>query len=200
MNPEATAVHDFWFGPLDADGFCVEDRHRLWFKADAATDAAIRDRFGLLIEQALAGELDDWTAPRERLTLIVLLDQFTRNIFRGTARAFEGDARALALARSAVESGHDRRLAPIERTFAYLPFEHAEDPVAQERCVALFRGLIEELPERLRPRVESSLDYALRHREIIARFGRFPHRNRVLGRASTPAEIAYLEDASTFGQ
>jgi uncharacterized protein (DUF924 family) len=194
-------VLDFWFGPLDADGFCVEDRDRLWFRGGRETDERIRERFATLLEPARRGDLDDWAAtPRGRLALIILLDQFTRNIHRGSAAAFGGDAHALQLARAGVERGHDRQLAPIERTFFYLPFEHAEDLATQNHCVALFRALQAELPEPLRPRVQSALDYAIQHRDIIARFGRFPHRNRALGRTSTPAERDYLEDASTFGQ
>lgn len=194
-------VLDFWFGPLDADGFCVEDRDRLWFRGGEDTDRRIRERFAACVEQALNGELDDWAStPRGRLALIILLDQFTRNIHRGSAAAFGGDARALELARDGVERGLDRRLAPIERTFFYLPFEHAEDRDIQEQAVALFRALRDELPERLRARVESALDYAIQHRDIIARFGRFPHRNRALDRPSTPEELKYLEDGKPFGQ
>lgn len=199
MTPQA--ILDFWFGELDADGFCVEQRNKFWFRADAATDAVIRERFGLLVEQALAGQLDDWaSSPRGRLALIVLLDQFSRNLYRGRPGAFAGDARARQLLNEGLALGHDRLLTPIERTFFYLPFEHSEDLDDQQRCVALFRALHDSLPERLRPRVQASLDHAVQHRDIIARFGRFPHRNRAFGRPSGPEERAYLADASTFGQ
>lgn len=199
MTPDTVLA--FWFGPLDADGFCIEDRDRLWFRGGRETDRRIREQFAVYVEQALTGALDNRAAtPRGRLALIILLDQFTRNIHRGSAAAFSGDEHALRLARDGVEQGQDRQLAPIERTFFYLPFEHAEELDTQNRSVALFRALQTELPQRLRPKVRSALEHAIQHRDIIARFGRFPHRNRVLGRPSTPAENDYLADASTFGQ
>lgn len=201
MTLAAEHVLDYWFGSIGADGFCVEDRSRLWFRGGPATDATIGERFGELIEQGLAGVLDDWAAtPRGRLALILLLDQFPRNVYRGNAAAFSGDARALRLTCDGLAAGHDHKLSPTERCFFYLPLEHAEDPAAQERCVALLRALQQSLPEALRPRLKSALDHAIKHRDIIARFGRFPHRNAALGRTSTAAELQYLEDANRFGQ
>jgi uncharacterized protein (DUF924 family) len=141
-------------------------------------------------EQAARGELDRWqSTPLAALALIVVLDQFPRNMFRGTARAFATDARALAAAALAVDRDFDRLFVPSERTFVYLPFEHAEDIAAQRRSLALFRA-----------RDPGNLEWAERHHEIVARFGRFPHRNAVLGRASTEAETAYIDTASGFGQ
>ncbi len=179
-------VLDFWFLPESAPGHGKSRPE--WFRKDPAFDALIRQRFGEAISRALAGEFVEWDGdPRGALVRIILLDQFTRNAFRDTPRAFAGDARALAAARAMVDSGRDRMLAPIERWFVYLPFEHAEDMAIQERAVALFNALAVE------PGLDDIADYAVRHRDIIARFGRFPHRNRILGRDSTPEEIEFLK-------
>lgn len=188
MDPRADGVLDFWFG---APGSAEHERTRaLWFGKSDATDAEIRARFGALIENALDGALDGWAhalaqRPREALALILLLDQFTRNAFRDTPRAFAGDARALSLAQRLVERGDDRRLTLLERQFAYLPFEHAESLPMQDRSVALFTQLAADgLPE--------PLDWAIKHRDVILRFGRYPHRNAIVGRASTAEELAFL--------
>ncbi|HOL36438.1 MAG TPA: DUF924 family protein [Rubrivivax sp.] len=179
---EAQAILDFWFGAADAP----RDE---WFRKDAAFDERIRARFGALVERALAGELVAWErAPHTALARILLLDQFTRNIHRGSARAFAGDALALAAARALVASGADRRLAPLQRWFVYLPFEHAEDAAAQAESLRLFGALAAEAPS-----LASALEWADRHAAVIARFGRYPHRNEALGRASTPEEIEFLK-------
>jgi uncharacterized protein (DUF924 family) len=179
-------VLDFWFLP-EGDPGHGKSRPE-WFRKDLAFDALIQQRFGEAISRALAGEFVEWDGdPRGALVRIILLDQFTRNAFRDTPRAFAGDARALAAARAMVDSGRDRMLAPVERWFVYLPFEHAEDMAIQERAVALFNALAAE------PGLDDIADYAVRHRDIIARFGRFPHRNRILGRDSTPEEIEFLK-------
>jgi uncharacterized protein (DUF924 family) len=147
----------------------------------------VRRRFGSCVEAALAGALPaTWAG--EPLAEILLLDQFTRNIFRGTPRAFAGDARALALARTLVDSGIHLTLHPLQRWFAYLPLEHAEDAVAQDESVRLFGALAAADPARA-----GALDYARRHREIVQRFGRFPHRNTILGRTSSAEETAFLQ-------
>lgn len=199
MNESATAILDFWFGELDADGFCVEDRNDLWFRSNAETDRTLRERFGTRVEQALAGELDDWAVqPQGRLALILLLDQFTRNIYRGSTAAFSGDPKAMQLTRDGLDE--IRQLAPIQRVFFYMPFEHSEDIADQTRCVELLRELRNELPEALQARIDSFIDFAIQHRDIIARFRRFPHRNRALGRMSTTEELEYLEDGKRFGQ
>jgi len=187
--PQAAAeVLDFWFG--DADVARPE-----WFRKDPAFDDLVRQRFGGLIAQALAGALDDWAAtPEGALARIVVLDQFPRNVFRDTPRAFAGDRQALAAARRLVDAGGDRRLPPRWRSFAYLPFEHAEDRVAQQTAVDLFTALAAE-----RPDLADALDWARRHQVVIERFGRFPHRNRVLGRIDTADEAAFLlEPGSRF--
>jgi uncharacterized protein (DUF924 family) len=186
---EAQAVLDFWFLPA------ADPQHgrfrREWFRRDDAFDADIRARFGAQVEAALAGGLSEWEATAEgSLARILLLDQFTRNIFRGTARAFAGDAQALALAERLVGSGRDKNLPPLQRWFVFLPFEHSETPIDQERSVALFAGLRREGQDAA---FDAAHDYALRHRAAIERFGRFPGRNAILGRASTAEEIAALE-------
>jgi uncharacterized protein (DUF924 family) len=184
---KAQDVLDFWFLPAGAPGH--GQARQEWFRKDARFDGEVRERFGALVEQAAAGGLRDWDAagPRGTLARILVLDQFTRNAWRGTARAFDGDALALAAARELVLRGADRELSPVERSFAYMPFEHAEDARTQEQSVELFAGLARE-----HAGFDSTLDYAHRHRGVIARFGRFPHRNAILGRASTPEEIAFL--------
>lgn len=185
--PEAARqVLDFWFGAPDSADYGT---HRtLWFEKRDDTDAAIAGRFGALIDTALAGGLADWDATAHgTLARILLLDQFTRNVFRHTPRAFAGDALALAAARTLVAPGHDAQLIPVERVFAYLPFEHAEDPAEQARAVALFKALHDA-----HPGFGTTYDYALRHQAVITQFGRFPHRNAILGRPSTPAEQAFL--------
>ena len=184
--PPWRTVLDFWFLP-ENDPAHGKSRPE-WFRKDPAFDAVIQQRFGETMARALAGELVEWDDdPRGALARIILLDQFTRNAFRDTPRAFAGDTRALAAAREIVDSGRDRTRAPVERLFVYMPFEHAEDLAMQERAVALFLAVAAE------PELGDNLDYAVRHRDIIARFGRFPHRNRILGRESTPEEIEFLK-------
>ena len=185
------AVLDFWFLPPDHPGHGTYRPE--WFRKDAAFDATIRDRFGAAVEAALNTTLD--AGPDEALLArILLLDQFTRNIFRDTPRAFTGDAQALGLAETLVGAGRDKNLSPFQRWFAYLPFEHGESLLDQERAVALFAGLRREMKTAA---FDSAYDYAIRHREVIARFGRFPHRNAILGRASTPEEIEFLKQAGS---
>jgi len=191
--PTADDVLDFWFG---APGSLVYGKPRgEWFRKSDAFDAEIAQRFGPLIESALSGDLRHWDAqPEHALARILLLDQFARNVFRETPRAFAGDAMALAAARAMVDSGQDRALLAVQRSFVYLPFEHAEDLGLQDEAVHLFTQLAGEAPE-----LESALDYAHRHHAVIARFGRFPHRNALLGRASTAEELAFLlEPGSRF--
>ncbi|MGE5539440.1 MAG: DUF924 family protein [Gemmatimonas sp.] len=186
--PTPTDVLAFWFGDVAGDDF--RSRKPLWFEPDAAFDAEVRNRFEDVHFAAARGELSSWRAdPRGALALVIVLDQFPRNMYRGTARAFATDPQALAVAREAIDRGFDRQLAPVLRLFLYLPFEHSESLADQDRSVALFAELGDA----------ETLDYARRHREIIARFGRFPHRNAVLGRASTAEEVAFLkEPGSSF--
>ncbi len=179
--PDFVEVLDFWFGAPDSS---ERGRPRTsWFRKSEPFDAEIRRRFLATWERAARGELGLWQAtPLASLALVVTLDQFPRNMFRGTARAFASDSPALAAARSMIAMEFDRLLSPVERVFAYLPFAHAEDLAAQRRSLALFHGLDAE-----------DMRSAKRHYEIIARFGRFPHRNAVLGRRSTPEETEFLK-------
>jgi uncharacterized protein (DUF924 family) len=183
----------FWFG---APGTAFHNKTREeWFRKDDAFDADIRRRFGTLIDDALGGRLAQWAATTDgALAQILVLDQFTRNAFRGTPRSFAGDAQALSLARTLVAEGRDRVLPGVRRSFVYLPFEHAEDLATQEQSLSLFKQLGRDEPEHA-----SLLTWAERHHAIVARFGRFPHRNAILGRSSTPEEEAFLrEPGSSF--
>lgn len=192
MTPED--VLGFWFGTAENDTATAQAQRRVWWSKDAVVDADIRERFGSLVSAAAAGRHDDWAAtPRGRLALLVLLDQFPRNIYRDTAQAFAQDAEALRLALDGLAASDDRQLRPIERVFCYLPLEHSESIAMQDRSVALFHALAAEVAKADRGTFAGYVDYALRHRDIIARFGRFPHRNRILGRESTPEEIEFLK-------
>jgi uncharacterized protein (DUF924 family) len=196
MSREIEAVHDFWFGPLDEAGLCAPDQHDLWFKRSAANDALIHERFGELAARATAGELRDWAhSDRGLVALVVILDQFNRNIHRGSARAFAGDERALSLARHAIGTGHYQRLPAIHQVFLYLPLEHCEDLEVQEECVTLFEELAAVTGSE---QIADFTRYAVAHRDVIARFGRFPHRNVLLGRNSSPDELDYLSKHGGF--
>ncbi|SFR92137.1 Uncharacterized conserved protein, DUF924 family [Dyella sp. OK004] len=180
--PTAKDVLDFWFDPAN------EPR---WFERDDAFDAEIRERFGALQGRASCGELDAWAeTPEGWLALLILLDQFSRNLYRNDPRAFASDLHAQALAIAGITRGYDAALPPLWRAFAYLPLEHAEDPALQQHCVDLFGGLCAQVPDEAR--YANYLDYARRHQAVIDRFGRFPHRNAVLGRRSTQDEESYL--------
>jgi uncharacterized protein (DUF924 family) len=178
-------VLDYWFGAPGTAGH--GPTRPLWFTKSADTDEEIRSRFGATVETALRGDLDGWAdgGAGGALALIVVLDQFTRNVHRDSARAFAGDARALALARRLVEAGADRELPPLQRWFAYLPFEHSEDLADQRESLRLFGELAQE-------GLAEPLVWAQKHYDVVARFGRYPHRNELLGRPSTPAEIEFL--------
>ena len=180
-------ILDFWFG---APGTPVYGTARdEWFRKDAAFDATVADRFGARVGRALNGTLEAVSAtPRGTLAQVLLLDQFTRNIYRDTPAAFAGDAFALAIADAAVAAGRDRDLIAVERWFLYMPFEHAESPTAQSRSVELFTRLRDETG------LSDPLRWAEMHARVIRRFGRYPHRNAILGRVSTPAEIAFLSE------
>ena len=204
---EARGVRDFWFGkaPLSTEGF--NRRMTFWFADESSVmrqrrDEQIRVRFGALVESAARGELASWAdGPRRRLSLILLLDQFPRHIFRGTARAFATDAQALALTLSGMQSAADAALEAVERIFFYLPLQHAESREVQEESVAAYRRLLSEAPPELHGHFASTLRSAENHRGIIERFGRFPRRNRVLGRSSTPEERDWLSaGGGSFGQ
>ena len=172
----AEAILSFWF---------EEAKPYQWFRRDDAFDAEIRARFGALHKAACEGRLDVWRAhPRHSLALIILLDQFSRNMFRDTARAFAQDPQALDVAREAIRRRFDGLYEPRERAFFYMPFMHSEALAAQDECVALFKT---RLP------MSGNLSYAIQHCAIVRAYGRFPHRNRILGRTSSPEEIAYMK-------
>ena len=177
----------FWFGREGEEGY--GEFREAWFSRNPDFDHEIRDRFEDVYEEAVAGWLEAWKEEaRSCLALIVVLDQFPRNMFRGDARMYAADGLALAAARHAVERAYDRELSPFQRMFLYLPFEHSEDLEDQRRSVELFRRLAEDTGS------EDILVYALRHMEIIERFGRFPHRNEILGRRTTPEEAEFLRE------
>ncbi|MGH8779109.1 DUF924 family protein [Paraburkholderia sp.] len=195
LDPRAADVLECWFGVPGTDGF--GDERKQWFARDAAFDAMLRERFGALIDAARAGELDDWTrTPEGALALVIVLDQFSRNCHRNTARAFAADAKALQIATQIIEQGDDLRLPTAHhRAFAYLPFEHDESAASQQTSLRLFQQLDAD------PAAAHAdyYRYAQRHAEIVERFGRFPHRNALLGRVSTEAELAFLrEPGSSF--
>lgn len=196
MQAEIDAIHDYWFGPLDGSGMADAARDKLWFQSTKEDDEVCQIRFGALVQEAVAGGLQGWAeSDRGLLALTLLLDQFTRTIFRGTAEAFSGDPRALSLAQHCIAHGHHQRLPAIHQVFLYLPLEHSEDLEVQEECVELFEALaaitgLEAMAGYTR--------YAVAHRDVIARFGRFPHRNAILGRQSTAEELAYLEQHGGF--
>ena len=194
MN-EIDQVLDFWFGACGPDGALDPAKKKMWFGDGYKFDAEIRKRFGKLHRRAARGELDaDWAAtPRGRIALIVVLDQFSRHIHRGTATAFAQDPAAQRLAVEGVEQGADRALIPAQRAFFYLPFEHAEDLKLQKLSARLFEGLASEVAPAWRKEYTGFADYSGHHRDIIERFGRFPHRNTALGRVSTPEEIEFLK-------
>ena len=204
---EARSIREFWFGrlPLSADD--MNRRIRFWFGGDTTEFGRLRDehmraRFGELLELAARGDLVSWAdGPRRRLSLILLLDQFPRNMFRGSPRAFAHDAEALALTLSGMQSAADAALDPVERMFFYMPLQHAESPEAQDESVAAYRRLLAEAPQELRAPFAGASRSAENHRTIIERFGRFPYRNRVLGRESTAAEEDWLRNGGErFGQ
>jgi uncharacterized protein (DUF924 family) len=187
--PEALAVLAFWFDPAN---------HDEWYAANPRFDALIAEHFAKTTESAAAGKLSDWSVmPSGWLALLIVLDQFSRNLYRHDPRAWAQDLRAQQLALWGIEEGFDRQLPAIERVFAYMPLEHAENTALQQRSVTLFEALCNDVPSNERDRYTDFLDYARQHREVIARFGRFPHRNAVLGRISTPDELAYLAEPDT---
>ncbi len=178
-------ILDFWFGREGEEGY--GEFQEAWFTKDPGFDREVRDRFEDVYEEAAAGRLDHWKdEAKSCLALIILLDQFPRNMFRGDPKTYATDEKALEAARHAVERAYDRELTPYGRLFLYLPFEHSEDVEDQRFSVKLFRGLAAQMGS------EDLLGYAVRHLEIIERFGRFPHRNEILRRATTPEEAEFL--------
>ncbi len=198
----AEEVLEYWFGPLSEPHDFNPDRSKLWWVGGPDVDEEIRQRFGPDVRRARAGQLDTWLAqPRSALGLVILLDQFTRNLGRGTPDAFGGDPAAFAASTTAIERGFDRELRPIERAFLYMPLMHAEDRSAAQRCVAAFERLSEEIGATCPEGYPDFLPHAKQHASIVERFGRYPHRNEILGRATTPEEARFLDEGGpNFGQ
>lgn len=195
------AVLDFWLGDNFSTGWPSRDMGKQWFGGSPELDQDIERRFGQQVKQALAGGLTDWEQqPLDRLALVILLDQFPRNIFRGKAQAFAGDERAQQLVTQALAQGMDDLLPWVGRVFLYMPLMHAEDLALQEEGVLRFRNLTAIAPAELNATLTSNLRFAEQHRDIIARLGRFPHRNSALGRTSSALEFDFLKNGPRFGQ
>ena len=189
-------ILDFWFGDPEEGDVPPEELSRMWWAKDEKTDEYIRNNFESGLINAKEGRLQEWEkTPRGTLALIILLDQFSRNMYRDTPGAFSQDAQALEIAVSGIEKGFDKELHPVMRVFFYMPFMHSEDLEMQERSIALFTALERDFtsPPELAEMLSNNSEYAERHYAIIERFGRYPHRNRILGRESTPEEIEFLK-------
>jgi uncharacterized protein (DUF924 family) len=194
MSDSLESVLAFWFGAPGSAAEIAGRQSKLWFGKSPENDQAVIERFAATLTAATAGQLDHWAhTPRGRLALVIVLDQFPHHIHRDQPQAFATDPLSLALILAALESGEDRRLAPIERVFLYLPLEHAESLAMQEQSVSLYDQLAHEAAADERALFDGFLDYARKHRDVVARFGRFPHRNAILGRSSTPDELEFLK-------
>jgi uncharacterized protein (DUF924 family) len=202
LQPDPQSILDFWFADAAGDPARAEARESFWFGSDAETDAAVRQRFAAAIAAAARGELAAWrNAPRSALALVLLLDQFPRNVWRGTARAFAHDAHAVETSRAAIAAGHLAQLTPIEQAFLILPYEHSESIEAQRESVRRSEEIQRAAPPPWQPLLAHYADFARQHLAVIERFGRFPHRNRALGRDSTPDERAFMAaGGASFGQ
>jgi uncharacterized protein (DUF924 family) len=200
-DPEIGQVLAFWFGADRNDRPTIDARMDRWFGSDPAFDAEIARRFGELVERASKGRLAGWAATaRGRLALILLLDQFRRNIYRGRPEAFRRDAQALKLCVEGAMTGDYRTLDPFEQAFFFMPLQHAESLKVQERSVKIYSGLVAGVSDTLKATFATFAQFAELHRDIVATYGRFPHRNRILGRADTPSEREFLAAGPTFGQ
>jgi uncharacterized protein (DUF924 family) len=188
-------IREYWFGTaLEDTAVTARERARLWWSKNPELDNEIRRRFETCVIKAGSGELDHWASnPQDRLALILLTDQFPRSIYRDSAKAFAFDTKALSLARDGVDLGFDNALRSLEKVFFYLPLEHSELLADQQQSVSLFQKLVDEAGPDQKPTFAEYFDFAMRHRDIISRFGRFPHRNEALGRISTPEELAFLQ-------
>lgn len=198
---EVDKILDFWFGEI-RDGLCVEDRNEFWFMSDKRTDLTIKNDFENLVLKAADGKLSDWeSTPTGSLAMIILLDQFPRNIYRGTPNAFQFDGHARRICKQGLLEGMDKELELIHRCFYYMPLEHSEYMKDQELCVNLYSRMKESADKKHQDQINHSLKYAQIHRDIILRFGRFPHRNKILNRKSTEAEMNFiLNEGPKFGQ
>ncbi len=200
MSERIEDVLDFWFGDLNELGCASPDHRRFWWTKSDAFDQAVGSQFLSDYEAIVAGDRDAWrSTPRGALATIVVLDQFSRNMFRGTPNMFIADELAREVCEEGIDAGFDAELAFDERVFFYLPLEHSEQIELHRRCLKLFQELLSSSEESLKADAENYLEYAEQHKAIIDRFGRYPHRNQTLGRASTPEEIEFLkEPGSSF--
>jgi uncharacterized protein (DUF924 family) len=192
----------YWFGELEGPTDFDTNKSKLWWMGGDAIDREIRERFAETYEEAKAGRLDAWlSAPRSALALVILLDQFSRNLGRGTPEAFACDSMALKACQRAIEQGLDQQLRPIERGFLYMPMMHAEDREVAKRCVVQFEKLSQDIKRTCPSGHPDALSHAKQHAEIVICFGRYPHRNQILGRPSTLEEVEFLNKGGpTFGQ
>lgn len=194
LPERAMQILDFWFGPLPDPSYFPEDKMEMWLNNSPEVDRQMRENYAEDVMHARRGEYNSWRqTPRGRLALIILLDLIPRHIFRGTPQAYSSDPMARGLAIEGMQTGEDRSLFPIERALFYLPLENSEDMATQNMAVAAYQRLFAASPPAIKPVMQDFLIYALRHQEQIARFGRFPARNAVLGRVSSPEEILFLQ-------
>jgi uncharacterized protein (DUF924 family) len=197
---DSETILTYWFGAKPDQAALAKDRADLWWSKNNEVDRDIRQRFESSVQLAGEGKLNSWLIePRGRLALIILTDQLPRNIYRDSPQAFAFDTRALEWSLDGIEASVDRLLRPIERVFFYLPLEHSERLEDQERSVSMFRELLPSVDTDQQEIFESYLNFAILHRDVVARFGRFPHRNCILGRTSTPEELYFLsQPGSSF--
>ncbi|MEM1390228.1 MAG: DUF924 family protein [Pseudomonadota bacterium] len=192
--PSPQSVLDYWIGEASHDAAIADVKMKLWFEKSAQTHADIANRFLHLMDPLANGLAREWaqSGPKERLAAIIALDQFSRNLFRDTEKAFANDPLALALTKDALAQAEDKTLSEVERIFLYLPLEHSEDMADQDASIQNYQDLLEDARPDFKALCENTLDYAHRHRDVIKQYGRFPHRNKILGRENTDAEAEYL--------
>lgn len=193
MTESPETILEFWFGSNANDAETAKKQSSLWWTKKVSVDRDIKERFEPLVKSATAGQLLDWSnSARGQLALIIVTDQFPRNMYRNTPMSFEFDSVALALCKGGLKDRNDRKLRPIERAFFYMPLEHSEDKTDQQESVALFKTLKDAVPAEQRQPFASFSRFAVQHCHIVERFGRFPHRNAILGRTSTSEEVEFL--------
>ncbi len=201
-SERADAIVAYWLGNSNLGPAEFDQQSRRWYYASPETDQAIRDQFSSDLSEAELGELDDWVQSKQgMLALVILLDQFSRNLYRGTADAFRNDTRAQQLLTAFIATGQDQTMTVPERLLVYHPYLHAEDAELQQQIVGFYDAMLPSVEARWRPVVERSARYSREHADVISRFGRFPHRNEILGRPSTTEELAFLAaDPRDYGQ
>lgn len=186
-------ILDFWFGRSESLAVILDKQASLWWGKDPHVDREIRERFVDRLDSLIDGKLNEWRSlPESYLAMIILADQFSRNIYRDSASAFAQDELALSLTLDGIENGIDLKLNVVQRVFFYLPFEHSESMAIQDRSVELQKQVLDDAPDNLQDQFQGFYNYALLHREVIEKYGRYPHRNNLLGRECTPEEIDYL--------